>query len=179
MRDIVEYSGPDRVDTTVIEQADKNVHAHSDVFLKVCTHSIEQFLQKLDKLTKQVEDPSCEELSQLLEPIYDMRVLGTSFNYPLISLVGNHCEKFIQNCEKQGTVNTSQVKTLHAFISALDFITTNKVTGSGGPQGKGLLKNLTDVIQGKAESFVPPTPKQDPNIVSQEKLNGLLNNKHH
>ncbi|WP_135079799.1 hypothetical protein [Terasakiella sp. SH-1] len=182
LKDVVMLSGKGRVDQNTIRQADQNLHAQSDDFLTICTERLQELARYLENFT-QKGIQSDDELAAFKDLIYDIRVMGGSFNYPLLSVIGEHCEKYLLKKEKKGPLRPQDFKTLTAYFSALTFIADEKVQGPGGNLGKQVVSRLTDVIQKRTGRFVPPAQKEkttkEAGVISQEALNSLLNKTTH
>lgn len=84
--------------------------------------------QKKDLITEEV-----------FRKAHDLKGQGGTFDYPLITKIGNALCRYIEN---QSVFHQPQMRMIERHIAAMEVILTERLTADGGPKGRTLLKSL-------------------------------------
>ncbi|WP_135081609.1 hemerythrin family protein [Terasakiella sp. SH-1] len=155
LREVVRLTGEGLVDDAVLDAANKALYGMADQFLTL----ISKLVSELSDVVKGLaagQSASDEHKNRLNEIAYEVKIQGGSFNFPLMSLVGAHLEKFLLKKAQEPMTDTHCVTVMEAYVSTLEYIITHKISGTGGDVGKKLLAQLQAVIKGESQSFELP-----------------------
>jgi hypothetical protein len=104
-------------------------------------------LSKLDTLLNSLQSQE-NEGSQVRKDIYaichDIKGMGGSFNYPLMTAAGSSICHYLRTLNDQ---NPTQTNLIEAHIKAMHVIITNNITGFGGDEGKQLITKLNELVE--------------------------------
>ncbi len=94
--------------------------------------------QDLERLKKAYEDlPSTAE--ELFRIAHDMKGQGATFDYPLITIVG---EKFCRWFEKKEILTDDDIQTAGKYVDLIETIIENKIMGQDSNRAKDIIQKL-------------------------------------
>ncbi len=131
------------VDLVAIEQAEAAIADMKDDYLVWVKEDIDKLQGAYDKAVSDAANRAAAQ-EDIHAFTHDIKGQGGSFNYPLMTAVGNHLCKFIEGVD--GTLNDSQLDVVKVHIDTMRLIIMEKMEGDGGKAGDRLLKGLVAVI---------------------------------
>lgn len=139
------------VDLETLEQAEALIAGMQDSYLEW----VEEDLRKLKEMEARFEQPGVDR-KQVFEDIFgiahDVKGQGGSFDYPLMTMIGNHLCRYIEKLE--GEPNSKNVEVVKVHISALRLVIAQRMSGDGGKMGDNLMRGLEAAI---AKTTAPKT----------------------
>lgn len=138
----VTYS-PDGVDQETLDRAEQVVASLQDDYLVWVQ---EDLAHLQDFYAKAVEDEATrmEAMAQIFRVAHDIKGQGGSFNYHLMTAVGNQLCRFI---EAKPQFDDADLEVVRLHIDALRLILAERMDGDGGARGGELVKGLQAVVQ--------------------------------
>jgi len=104
-------------------------------------------LRAMRALTKEAEQDEFQRIfimSNIADLAFDVKGMGGTFGFPLLSALAKSLQHFIQ---KIGLPNTDQFQVVSIHIDALYLVLAQGVTGSGGATEKELLETLRKAVE--------------------------------
>ncbi len=106
-----------------------------------------RFVQYLAKDLKDIqamlavylEDPSQENMRPIFDRIHNLRGQGAMFDYPLVTTIGGHFCRYIDNLPPDVSPRKDVVVT---FINSLKVVQAQKIKGEGPENFKILIENM-------------------------------------
>lgn len=142
----------DGIDLDTLEKAEALIAGMQDSYLEW----VEEDLRKLQELEGQLDagtPPRGEVLTAIFSIAHDIKGQGGSFDYPLMTLIGNHLCRYIERLEGEATDKNVEVVKVH--IAALRLVIARRMSGDGGKVGDNLIRGLEAAIAKTS------TPKAD------------------
>ena len=132
----------DGIDEEMLQRAEQVIADLKDNYLDWVQ---EDLIRIQDAYAKAVEDPTGrkEHLKAVFEAAHEIKGQGGSFDYPLMTVVGNQLCRFLEHMEEPAEADMEVVK-LH--IDAMRLIIAKRVSGDGGAVGDNLIKGLDAVL---------------------------------
>lgn len=134
----------DGVDLEALEQAEKLIAGMQDSYLEW----VEEDLAKLQSLYDAAEKAEGDDRRKLLDGIFavahDVKGQGGSFDYPLMTVIGNQLCRFIE--KQEGEVKASHMAVVKVHIDALRVVISQRMSGDGGKTGDGLVRGLNAAV---------------------------------
>ena len=140
--------GPGGVDVEALERADAVVASLKKNYLDW----VEEDFNKLQKIyAKAAETPQAERASvvhDLFFVAHDMKGQGGSFNYHLVTQIGNLLCRYIEAHEAQPVVDfgKTEMEVIKLHVDAIRLVIGQRWEGDGGREGKNLLAGLQAVV---------------------------------
>jgi chemotaxis protein histidine kinase CheA len=142
----VTVGGPGAVDEAMLEKAEAVIQGMSEDYLKWAKDDLGRLAKAFAAL--KASGGQTADTAQLLEAIFavshDIKGQGGSFDYQLMTIVGNQLCRFIENLAGKADANAIEVIELH--VNALQAVMAHKLKGDGGAIGKKFLTGLEQVI---------------------------------
>lgn len=93
---------------------------------------------------KQTSLDDVDSVKKMLRICWDMKGLGGTFGYPLVTTITHYLSNYLEHCLDKGTQVSSAVVSPH--IDALYVVLSQKVSGDGGAIGRELVAGLEKVV---------------------------------
>lgn len=112
-----------------------------------------EFVERLPGDIKQIEDaftalkakPEDDfRITVLFRFVHDLKGLGGTFDYPLISVIGNDLCRFL---EMPIAINPARLKVIGFYVDALGMVQRKAITGDGGDKGVRIINALHAMTQ--------------------------------
>ena len=142
LKDKVKSGGPFGVDEKVLKRADAVVAAMGGEFVQWTEKDLESLQQAFDGLNAGTADQK-ESLRTIFKISHDIKGQGGSFDYGLLTAIGDSLCGFIEEKDRAGAAEIEAIK-LH--VEALKLVLTNRMKGDGGDTGAKLLEGLRRVV---------------------------------
>jgi chemotaxis protein histidine kinase CheA len=142
----VTVGGPGAVDEAMLEKAEQVIQSMSEDYLKWAKDDLTR-LAKAFAVLKAAGGQSpdtAQQLDAIFSVSHDIKGQGGSFDYQLMTIVGNQLCRFIENLAGKADANAIEVIELH--VNALQAVMAHKLKGDGGAIGKKFLAGLEQVI---------------------------------
>lgn len=141
----VTVGGPGAVDETILEKAEQVIQSMSEDYLKWAKDDLAR-LAKAFAVLKSAggKGDTAGQLDAIFAVSHDIKGQGGSFDYQLMTIVGNQLCRFIENLNGQADAAAIEVIELH--VNALQAIMGQNLKGDGGAMGKAFLSGLEQVI---------------------------------
>ena len=141
LRAKVVEGGPHAVNDEVLEQAEQVIAGMADAYIEWAIAD----LARLNKACAALGTADGER--RLLGPVFhvahDMKGLGGSFDYQLITIIADRLCRFVENVE---TVGAAERDVIRLHVDALQLVIVKRIKGDGGADGTVLLGGLEKVI---------------------------------
>lgn len=131
------------IDLETLEKAELLIAGMQDSYLEW----VEEDLRKLQALEAELDAairPRGAVLKDVFAIAHDVKGQGGSFDYPLMTLIGNHLCRYIERLEGEPTDKNVEVVKVH--ISALRLVIAQRMSGDGGRMGDNLVRGLEAAI---------------------------------
>lgn len=133
------------VDLEALEQAEQVIAGMQDAYLEW----VEEDLRKLYAFYAEAEAADdgaaqLKALQDLFSVAHDVKGQGGSFNYPLMTSVGNSLCRYVEKLDTP--VKANHMATVKVHIDTLRLIITQRMSGDGGKPGDNLLRGLEAAV---------------------------------
>jgi len=128
------------IDLDTLEKAEKLIADMQDSYLEW----VNEDLRKLQDFENQLDAktaPRKQVFNDIFSVAHDVKGQGGSFDYPLMTLIGNYLCRYIEHL---GDVEPSDkhVEVVKVHISALRLVIAQRMSGEGGKMGANLIRGL-------------------------------------
>jgi chemotaxis protein histidine kinase CheA len=147
----VTVGGPGAVDEAMLEKAEQVIQNMSEDYLKWVKDDLAR-LAKAFAVLKSAGGrgpDTAAQLEAIFAVAHDIKGQGGSFDYQLMTTVGNQLCRFIEALKGEAEVADIEVIELH--VNALQAVMAQKLKGDGGAIGKKFLAGLEQVIAKRAK----------------------------
>lgn len=103
----------------------------------------------IDRMTRLMEqagrepDGRAARVHQIYELVFDLKGLGETFDYPLVTEVGNSLCRFAEDLPGVTDIDVEVVK---AHVDALATVFKRKIAGDGGATGRAVVAGLDQAV---------------------------------
>ncbi len=140
----VEQGGPNAITEDLLERTDKNIIANFGAqyldWLQSDIHELNQTLQAMDGGV----DIASPDVVTFRACVHELRGMGGTFNFNLVSAIGDQMYRLISNCER---VDQDRVEALGVHVDTLKVVLAEKLDGDGGERGRQVLAGLQKVLE--------------------------------
>lgn len=143
LRDKVSIS-EDGVDLEALEQAEQLIAGMQDSYLEWVEEDLRKLTALYTRAAEAAGDDRATALEQIFSVAHDVKGQGGSFNYPLMTAVGNSLCRYLEKME--GPVKSSHMATVKVHIDTLRLIISQRMSGDGGKVGDNLLRGLDAAV---------------------------------
>ena len=139
----VEKGGPGAVDLDAIARAEEVIANLAGDYINWAKEDLVKLEAAYDKL-KKGEGEQKELLLGVFNIAHDMKGQGGSFDYELMTAVG---DKLCRLVEKLDKIGPKEVEKIRIYVDAMQVIIGHKLSGDGGKEGQQLLMGLEVLVQ--------------------------------
>jgi len=143
----VSVGGPGAVDANALARAEQVIADLSGNYLDWAKEDIARLQEAFSKL-KNNDGDMAENLEGIFQISHDVKGQGGSFDYQLMTIIGNQLCRFIENLD--GSAEPTDVEVIELHINALYVVIGNQLSGDGGAVGEKLLSGLEAVFAKRA-----------------------------
>ena len=142
----VTVGGPGAVDEAMLEKAEQVIQGMSEDYLKWAKEDLMRLAKAFAVLkTSNGESPDTPaQLDAIFAVSHDIKGQGGSFDFQLMTIVGNQLCRFIE--QLNGKADASAIEVIELHVNALQAVMAHKLKGDGGAIGKKFLSGLEQVI---------------------------------
>ncbi len=138
----VTIGGPGAVDEAALERAEQVITELSDSYVDWARED----LAKIQKAYEELKSGSGDDpLDAVFQISHDIKGQGGSFDYALMTIIGDMLCRYIESLGGEVTPKSIEVIELH--INALHAVISQELKGEGGPIGNQLLSGLELVVK--------------------------------
>ena len=138
----VTKGGPGAVDLAAIERAESVIADMADSYLDWVEEDLVRISSAQEELKAHKDDP-LEYLDKVYQIAHDMKGQGGSFNYDLITILGNDLCRFT---EDKKTVSNVDLEVIDLYIGTMHIVISKRMSGDGGAEGNKVLTGLAAVV---------------------------------
>jgi len=138
----VTIGGPGAVDDAALERAEQVIVELSDSYIDWAREDLVKIQKAFDDLKSGSGDDPLDAVFQIS---HDIKGQGGSFDYALMTIIGDMLCRYIEGLEGNVTPQATEVVQLH--INALQAVISQELKGEGGPIGNQLLSGLELVVK--------------------------------
>ena len=131
------------MDEKVLKRAEAVMASMGGEFVQWAEKDLKSLQRAFDGLKAGTADEK-ESLHTIFRVSHDIKGQGGSFNYGLLTAIGDSLCGFIEEKDRAGPAEIEVIK-LHA--EALSLVLTNRLKGDGGDTGAKLLDGLKRVVE--------------------------------
>ncbi|MCK5165729.1 MAG: phosphorelay protein [Rhodospirillaceae bacterium] len=139
----VEKGGPGAVDLDAIARAEEVITNLAGDYVNWAKED----LVKLEAAYKKLKDGNGDQKELLLgvfNVAHDMKGQGGSFDYELMTAVG---DKLCRLVEKLDKIGPKEIEKIRVYVDAMQVVIGHKLKGDGGKEGQQLLMGLEVLVQ--------------------------------
>lgn len=140
----VTVGGPGAVDESTLERAEQVIQSMAEDYVKWAKDDLGK-LHKAFAALKSGQGDRTAHLAGVFEVAHDIKGQGGSFDYQLMTVIGNQLCRFIEGLD--GTAAASDVEVIELHVNALQVVMAQELKHDGGPVGEALLSGLAQVIE--------------------------------
>lgn len=132
------------VDLDALEQAEQLIAGMQDSYLEW----VEEDLKKLATLYAQAQKETGSRqpvFKDIFSVAHDVKGQGGSFNYPLMTIIGNLLCRFLERLEGQEP-KESHMAIVKVHIDAMRLVISQRMEGEGGKVGDNLIRGLNAAL---------------------------------
>ena len=146
--DKVTIGGHGAVDAKALKRAQQVIEDFADDYPDWAREDLAKMQIAFDDL-KSADGASAESLDAVFQVAHDMKGQGGSFDYDLMTIIGNYLCRYIEGLKGQAGADDIDVIELH--FNALKVVISQELKGMGGPVGDKLLTGLEMVVEKRAK----------------------------
>jgi hypothetical protein len=140
----VTVGGPGAVDEATLERAEKVIQNMAEDYVKWAKEDLTRLTKALGQLKTGGAGETAKNLTNVFEISHDIKGQGGSFDYQLMTFIGNQLCRFIESLN--GKAEAPEVEVIELHVNALQVVMAQKLKADGGAIGKALLTGLEKVI---------------------------------
>lgn len=145
LKDKVGIGGPDSVDAVTLQRAEQAISNMTDNYLEWVDSDLSKLSDAVDQLF--VDDGL--DRNQKLETVFfiahDMKGQGGSFNYRLITIIGDALCRTIE--KMNGVLIAIENEVIKVHFEAMKLVIAKRMSGDGGKEGEALVSGLQSVSE--------------------------------
>ncbi len=137
----------EEVNLALLQRAEKAIKAMSNDYVDWVQEDMKKLQAAFDKAKKAKGDSELKSaFGEVFEVAHDMKGQGGSFDYNLITIIGDSLCRFI---EKKKEYKQADIEVLEVHVNSIRLVITNGMKGDGGEVGKRILQGLNAVVSKK------------------------------
>lgn len=144
LKDKVSVGGPDAVDAATLERAEQAIAGMTDSYLEWVANDLAKLAVAVEHL---LSDPKAADRDERMQKVFflvhDMKGQGGSFNYRLITVIGDGLCRAIEKMDGSHVSAENEVVKVH--VDALKLVIAQRMEGDGGAAGEALVAGLRSV----------------------------------
>ena len=142
--DKVTVGGLGAVDDAALARAQQVITDFAEEYPEWAREDLTKMQNAFDAL-KSADGDLTEPLDAVFQVAHDIKGQGGSFDYDLMTIIGNYLCRYIEGLEGQANANAVDVIELH--FNALKVVISQELKGDGGQAGDKLLTGLEMVVE--------------------------------
>ncbi|WP_142848580.1 Hpt domain-containing protein [Telmatospirillum sp. J64-1] len=138
--------GPGGVDLDALEKAEAVIAGLKGSYLEWVQDDLVKLQEVYDRALAGQGDPR-DNLREIFRIAHDIKGQGGSFDYHLMTQVGNHLCRFIEAAEELVVTGKSELAVVKVHLDALRLIIAERREGDGGAEGQKMVAGLALVVE--------------------------------
>jgi len=138
----VKEGGPGAVDMEAIERAEAVIANLADSYLEWVEEDLIKIRKAYENIQNNMDNPA-EDIEKVFQIAHDMKGQGGSFNYDLMTILGNDLCRFV---EGKTRISKTDLKVIELYIDTMKIVISKRMSGDGGPEGQKVLAGLAAVV---------------------------------
>ncbi|HER26165.1 MAG TPA: phosphorelay protein [Rhodospirillales bacterium] len=139
----VREGGAGAVDLAAIERAEAVIAGLADSYLEWVEEDLVKISEAHETLLENKDDPT-DYVDAVFQIAHDMKGQGGSFNYDLMTILGNDLCRFI---EGKTEVSETDLDVISLYIDTMKIVIAKRMSGDGGAEGQKVLSGLAMVVK--------------------------------
>ncbi|WP_321395433.1 Hpt domain-containing protein [Emcibacter sp.] len=127
-----------------ISQAQEAINSLSNTYLDWTRSQLKDMFNLIERYEDGQKSFNAAILEQLFDLSHNIKGMGGSFGYHLMTDVGGSLCSYLHRIEQP---EAASFNVINAHIKAMDLIVSDDITGSGGHAGQKLLSQLHNMIE--------------------------------
>lgn len=134
---------PNGIDPAMLEKAEQLIAGLQGDYLTWVQDDLARIQAAYEKARDDADNRDAH-VEAVFQISHDMKGQGGSFNYPLITQIGNLLCRFLENQPKP--LRSAEMDVVKVHIDTMRMVISKKMEGDGGPMGEQLLRGLQAVL---------------------------------
>ncbi|NQV46786.1 MAG: phosphorelay protein [Rhodospirillaceae bacterium] len=135
--------GPGAVDPAALERAEAVIAGMADSYLDWVEEDLVKIQGACDELKANKDKPKAF-LDKVFGIAHDMKGQGGSFNYDLMTILGNDLCRFIESIDD---MTDPDLEVIVLYIDTMKIVISQRMSGDGGEEGRKILSGLDLVFK--------------------------------
>jgi CO dehydrogenase/acetyl-CoA synthase epsilon subunit len=144
----VTIGGPGAVDDAALERAEKVIDNLAVSYVDWAREDLDKIQAAFESLKS--SDGGAEALESVFQISHDIKGQGGSFDYDMMTIIGDMLCRYIESLEGEATPQAVEVVGLH--INGLQAVISQKLKGDGGAVGEQLMSGLELVVKKRTKA---------------------------
>ena len=136
-------NGPLAIDEATLAKAEQEIARLAGEYIGIIGEDVIELQTEIDRL-EETENGQADQLKIIYLIAHNIKGLGGSFDYELITYVGNSLCRYIESLE--GVVNPGGINVMKLHVASIKAVIAENLKGDGGEAGGELLDGLNSVI---------------------------------
>jgi len=136
----VTVGGPNAVDEAALKRAENVIANMKNSYIDWVSSDFERVQDAYKRLVGG-EGDRAENLDEIFAVAHDMKGQGGSFGYELVTAIGNHLCRLIENFGDQNP-NEVENEAIRIHIDAMKLVISQDLSGDGGETGTAILQGI-------------------------------------
>jgi len=145
LKDKVGVGGLDSVDAATLQRAEQAISNMTDNYLEWVEADLVKLSDAVDLLFDDEDTNRKQKLETVFYIAHDMKGQGGSFNYRLITVIGDALCRTIDKMTSETTGIENEVVKVH--LEAMKLVIAKRMSGDGGKEGEALVAGLRSVSE--------------------------------
>lgn len=139
---VVAGAGPDL--DTVLARVKKGLTALTDDYLSGARGDLTDLDAALRTARACIGAARREAVQRIFRISHDLRGLGGTFDFPLVTHIGTSLCNLISRLER---IEDRHLEAIELHISAIKLVTASRISGDGGERGRELTANIAEMVE--------------------------------
>lgn len=139
--------GPGAVSADVLSRAEQVISDMSGEYEKWVVEDMARLNAALAELNE-AKDARKPYLEKIFQIVHDMKGQGGSFDYQLISIIGDMLCRYVEKLED---ANAQEIEVIGVHVNSMQVVVSQHIKGEGGAVGDKLLKGLDLIVSKTAK----------------------------
>ncbi|MBT6095743.1 MAG: hypothetical protein HOH04_12740 [Rhodospirillaceae bacterium] len=142
--ELVSIGGPNAITEDHLDRTDRNLIAN---FGGQYREWVTNDLADLTRLLGVIAHGMASDADEVEEPralLHEMRAMGGTFNFDLVTAIGDQMYRLITNCEH---IDADRLSALRVHLASLKLVIAKDLTGDGGRRGREMMGGLQRVYE--------------------------------
>lgn len=135
---------PGGIDLDALDKAESIIAGMQDSYLEWVEEDLEKLVALYDKAKAAGTGQRKAIFGDIFSVSHDVKGQGGSFDYPLMTVIGNHLCRFIERID--GEPSDKHLDVIKVHIDAMRMVIAKRMSGEGGRIGDGLVRGLIAAI---------------------------------